>query len=134
MAGFSSYREYRTPCFLTLLADYKRSSWVPETSQYTLEQLHYVFSKDTSDIWRTGWAQVWWLIGSKERGFDRWELKKFPRLVPRVDNEHRNNFEQEIQETEMRGYSVNGGQENNGDAAPQASNSMNLRLRNARGE
>ena len=67
------------------LADHDRSSLVPETSRYTLEELHAVFSQDTRKIIRTGWAQLKWLItgvGDNTRHSGRWVREEYPRLVP----------------------------------------------------
>ncbi len=92
-----------------MLADYKRSRLVPETSQYTLEQLDHVFQKTTRTIVKVGWAQVWWLVsgaGPNGKGSGRWKWENYPRLVPRTDDESCDNFEQEMDEPDDQGNKV----------------------------
>lgn len=89
-----------------MLADHKRSRLVPETSQYTLEQLDGVFSKHTLTIVKVGWAQVWWLVsgaGTNGKGSGRWKWENYPRLVPQTHSDVRDNFEQEMDERDGHG-------------------------------
>lgn len=68
-----------------MLADSDWSSLVPETSRYTLEELHEVFRQDTRKIVKTGWYQLKWLItgvGVKRGYHGRWVRSEYPRLVP----------------------------------------------------
>ena len=72
--------------FLCWSADSKISSFVPETSRYTLEELQEVFSKDTRTIVRKGRAQLKWLItgvGERRGNHGRWVRSEYPSLVPR---------------------------------------------------
>lgn len=84
-----------------MLADYKRSRLVPETSQYTLEQLDGVFSENTLTIVKVGWAQVWWLVSGANpygKGSGRWVWEDYPKLVPQTHSDVHGNFEQAMDE------------------------------------
>ena len=71
--------------FLRSPIDSNCFSLVPETSRYTLEELHEVFSQSSQKIMRTGRAQVKWLItgvGDRVPYRGRWVRDAYPRLVP----------------------------------------------------
>ena len=73
--------------FLRSPIDSSCFSLVPETSRYTLEELHEVFSQSTQEIMRTGRAQVKWLItgvGRKRPYRGRWVRGEYPSLVERA--------------------------------------------------
>ena len=81
------------------------SSFVPETSRYTLEQLHDVFSEPTSTIVKTGWAQVRWLFtgkGKVETGRGRWDRSEYPVLVQRPADRNLDVYEQEMDDGDRR--------------------------------
>ena len=99
-----------------MLADNDYPSLVPETSRYTLEELHEVFSQDTRTIVKIGWAQLKWLItgvGDRRRESGRWVRSEYPCLVPRF-------ADREEQELEDRGGLVSGSEAIN-DAATHTS-------------
>ena len=71
--------------FLRSPIDSNCFSLVPETSRYTLEELHEVFSQSTQEIMKTGGAQIKWLItgvGRSRPYRGRWVRDEYPRLVP----------------------------------------------------
>ena len=73
--------------FLRSPIDSSCFSLVPETSRYTLEELHEVFSQSSQKIMRTGGAQIKWLttgVGHRRPYRGRWVRDEYPSLVPRA--------------------------------------------------
>ena len=105
------------------------SSLVPETSRYTLEELHEVFSQHTSAIVRTGWAQLKWLVtgvGDTRRYSSRWVRSEYPSLVPPIA------FRDE-QELDDRGGLASGSEVTNGAVAHQSTGTTSRRPSATRG-